>query len=665
MTTSPSATFCPAFRAVRDPAWLYPANGHRQALMALEAGVDAGHAVTLLTGEAGAGKTLLLYAVVARYHDELRVGWFSQDGSSPNDPLRSALEAFRVDAPDLEPAELLSRLRKFLERGPGAGRPALLIVDDAHLLSDWALDQLRQASELEVEGAPLLCLILAGEPGLRARLAQPQNLGLKNRIGGRFHLPPLNDREAAGYVAHRLAIARCACHGGVSPFEPGALKILHHWSGGVPGVLNELARRCLHDADLARLEKIGASFVEIRLRAALNDRGAARVAGAGAAGRPDPAADKGGPVPAEPDAPPPAKEQPARVVLPAPAAEQPASAPRGDDSGATPASQPASQPQPAATAPSAPAAGRPLPEPYAEGAPVAAAASRRGSVAILLAGAAAVAAGLVWVLLPAQDETGATEIAAVAPTQARGAAGTPSTASKDDPITALAAAPEGDAADGEGASSAAQDAPEALTFAGVAALPAGTSSLAGHLPPVAGVSPPPDPAALMSEALEAGDELPGLATVLYERAALRGNKLAAYFAGQAYETGEGVGVDHNRARAWYRAAGGLWGADERLEALADRPVVQGLNSRPVPVMQTVLPSGQLEIHWRAADRESPTRFAVEYVLAGGNGQPLRVQTDRSAILLDGPVARWRLITLDVVGYDAEATEWMSPAPVAR
>ena len=35
------------------------------------------------------------------------------------------------------------------------------------------------------------------------------------------------------------------------------------------------------------------------------------------------------------------------------------------------------------------------------------------------------------------------------------------------------------------------------------------------------------------------------------------------------------------------------------------------------------------------------------------------------ILLDGPVARWRVITLDAVGEDAEATDWMSPAPAAR
>lgn len=702
MATPKPATLCPAFRMVRDPAWLYPADSHRHALTGIEGAVEAGRSVTLLTGEEGAGKTLLLYAVVAHFHDLLRVGWFNQDGDQPNDAMRSALEAFHLDAPDLEPGELLARLRLFLERGHGAGRPPLLIVDDADLLSDWSLEQLRLIAELEAGGAPLACLLLAGGPDLPARLDDPRHAALKARIGTRVDLAPLTEREAAGYVSHRMAIARCACHGGASPFDQGALKVLYYWSGGVPGLLNEMAQRCLHEADLARLDTIGATFAETRLRARFAGQGPridppviaepaappdhdpiARLpllpgsgptiapkfgpppAGTGAPAETtvetstDTAADTPG---AALDAPfgPPLPPEPPQAITPEP---QPVPseiiAPRPPMPPPMPPPEPVLLPEPRPVPPlptspqppqrqlvqdfSVPAESGARSQP---GQPAGVRPRRRGAIAVLLAGTAVLVGGVFWMLLPARDGIDLIEPPADRSAWPRAFPEDGGLTASDPLIDPLPDTAMADPATPDPAPMAPVVDPVVL---------ANPSD----------VTPSPDAESLMEAALEVGMDEPALATLLYQRAALRGNRLAAYFAGQAYEIGEGVRVDVNRARGWYRLAGDMWGAAERLEELTALPLPQGAGRAPVPVSQTVFPSGQLELHWTTEGHVGPERFAVEYVPGGEDGQLQRVVTELSAILLEGPVMRWRVVTLDVAGGDAGATGWMSPTPAPR
>lgn len=175
------------------------------------------------------------------------------------------------------------------------------------------------------------------------------------------------------------------------------------------------------------------------------------------------------------------------------------------------------------------------------------------------------------------------------------------------------------------------------------------------------ISQPPDPRLLVEQAIANELTSPARAALLYESAALWGDRRAAYFAGQLYETGLGVPRDLRRARAWYRAAGDMAGAERRLQQLAVPADLPSDPGRARPLEQRLYPDAALEIHWQG---DAPI-FAVEYVRAGEPGPAQRLQTSLTAVLLDGPVSRWRILSLREDGGEAAATGWSRATPGGR
>lgn len=564
-------------------------------------GAESSHRLTLLTGDTGTGKTLSMRVVAAELRNEFTVGWIDATKGALRDPLASVPAAFGLKIPGAGAGDVLLRMQEFLGDQNRQGRPAILFVDDAHLCRPDALEDLRGLSDPGGRGAETMPLLMAGAPYLRARLTDPQHRGLYRLISGYFDLPPLGVDEARAYIDHRFAVAGCECHAGVSPFEHGSVRVLHHWAGGVPEAMNEMARQCLRQAQAAGRDRLDAEFVDTCLR----ERGLKARPGAGVADRQDvPSVEPGQPVVELPvrAAPPPTTAPPSSTV---PRHEMPPVI-DGDQPVSTTRSLPVLTSQPVRA------------EKSASSSP----GLSRAAFVLAIAGAAG---ALYWWQIRERNP----DLTTIADTDTQPAQLRP------DP----------------------DDLPPSA-FTQFAQNP--------ELPPVAQVErmvSMPDPAALMAEALSIGQDEPEDAALLYERAAIHGSARAAYYLGQAFEIGEGVNADPNRARSWYDTAEGIWGATDRLEGLSDQPVVQAAASAPVPVLQAILPSGQLELHWRAAEGESPATFAIETesddVTDQGVARIQRIITDRSAVLLENVPARWRFVTIGADGEDVAATDWFA------
>lgn len=187
------------------------------------------------------------------------------------------------------------------------------------------------------------------------------------------------------------------------------------------------------------------------------------------------------------------------------------------------------------------------------------------------------------------------------------------------------------------------------------------------LPSPVRVEPVPDPSSLLAEALTVGAVDPERAAELYARAALFGSGRAAYYLGQLHETGEGVAPDLLRARAWYGAATGIAGAAARLAQLG--PEGGAGNARemasgaPIPVRHRAYGTGQTELAWTAP--AGAARFRVQFQPAGGETRVEQRDTPLTAILLERPVTRWRVIALDRDGTEGAASPWSRISPPAR
>lgn len=126
--------------------------------------------------------------------------------------------------------ELVAHLR-------GLAKRTVIILDEAHLLPDKSLEDLRLLTADSLEHKSPFALILAGQPLLRERLADPQHYALEQRITVRVRLRPLTESEVALFIDKHLR----ACGAQRGLFEPDAITLLFQHTRGVPRRIQNLA----------------------------------------------------------------------------------------------------------------------------------------------------------------------------------------------------------------------------------------------------------------------------------------------------------------------------------------------------------------------------------------------------------------------------------------
>jgi type II secretory pathway predicted ATPase ExeA len=237
------------FDLTPNPRLLLLTSQHREALSNIEYGISARRGLTVLTGEAGTGKTTLVRAALAR----LTAG---QAGLRPgpcahlNNPTLDRAEFVETLARafSLPPsaatskARLLFELERVLLETYHAGGCAALIVDEAQSLPRELLEEIRLLANIETETVKLLPLVLIGQPELGDRLNQPELRQLKQRIALRCRLEPLDLQETGAYVAMRIR------QSGGEPaglFTRDAIVAIHQRARGIPRTINVIADNAL------------------------------------------------------------------------------------------------------------------------------------------------------------------------------------------------------------------------------------------------------------------------------------------------------------------------------------------------------------------------------------------------------------------------------------
>src|SRR5258708_13147788 len=109
-------------------------------------------------------------------------------------------------------------------------------------MSVESLEQIRILSNLETATRKLLQILLVGQPELEEKLKLNELRQLDQRIGIRCYLKPLPRKETYRYVEHRLRIAGLP---GALPFTRSALGTLHHYSHGIPPLINPASTHTL------------------------------------------------------------------------------------------------------------------------------------------------------------------------------------------------------------------------------------------------------------------------------------------------------------------------------------------------------------------------------------------------------------------------------------
>ncbi len=150
--------------------------------------------------------------------------------------------------------ELESNLAEHREQGI----VSVLVVDEAQSLPHDLLEEVRLLTNIATGTETLLRVVLVGQPVLGDRLNEVGFRQLKQRVGLRYRLPPLDLRETATYIAHRLVVA------GGSParcFSREAVMTIYEHSRGIPRTINVIAENALLTGFAADERPVGPEIV--------------------------------------------------------------------------------------------------------------------------------------------------------------------------------------------------------------------------------------------------------------------------------------------------------------------------------------------------------------------------------------------------------------------
>jgi type II secretory pathway predicted ATPase ExeA len=222
----------------------------------LEALVDDG-GIGMVTGEIGIGKTTAVRNFISNVDQGHYHICYVGNTRHPRGILKAFVESFGV-TPAFLRSDILSQMarlvtRTFLEQR----RRTIFVLDEAHTVEDSFLEDLRLATNFEMDSRDSLALILVGHPSLRARLRQPIHAAFADRIVVHYRLEGLSSSETSAYIGEHMQQA------GAEPdiFSPEACKALFEIAQGVPRRINRLALACLLKGISGKVKPITAEHV--------------------------------------------------------------------------------------------------------------------------------------------------------------------------------------------------------------------------------------------------------------------------------------------------------------------------------------------------------------------------------------------------------------------
>lgn len=221
-----------------DARFYYPGESQQGALLKLRYALEMRQPAALLAGPAGVGKTALVQNLLRKCSEALVPRLQIVYPQLASDQLLSYLAAQlnpNVALRSESPEQNLRLLEKTLSDNARAGKHALIIIDEAHLLANnGGLETVRLLLNLQNNGLPVATVMLLGQTNLLVAVERMPSL--EERIAVKCLLRRLTQTETMAYVQHRLQAA-----GATKPiFSDGALEAVHQHSLGVPRRINRL-----------------------------------------------------------------------------------------------------------------------------------------------------------------------------------------------------------------------------------------------------------------------------------------------------------------------------------------------------------------------------------------------------------------------------------------
>ncbi len=248
------------FTLTPDPRFLVFTPSYNEVLASLYYGLENAKGLIVLTGEVGTGKTTALRWILRRLDSSVLAAYIFNPRLSIDEFYHHVTSLLGIRE-WTNKAELLSVLGRVLDDRHRRGLRTVLIIDEAHELSEYVLEEIRLLLNFESDTAKHLQIILSGQhEEMRKKLNLDSLRQLKQRVAlrSRIHSLP-NVDEVERYITERLLIA-----GSDQPniFTPGAIDFIFQCSEGIPRQINNVCDNAMLAGYAAGEQIIGRKIIE-------------------------------------------------------------------------------------------------------------------------------------------------------------------------------------------------------------------------------------------------------------------------------------------------------------------------------------------------------------------------------------------------------------------
>lgn len=240
------------FENTPDSRFLYPSRNHEDVLQKVLFALNSEKGCTMLSGEYGCGKTVLIRTIASRFDPEhYEVELINYPVFQRESFLRDVVHQFGVDSGGADRAQLFRDLSQHFYRNVIEEKRNILIIDEAQLLDDpEVFEELRLLLNMQLEDRFLIKVLLVGQPELREKIMQYPRLD--QLVAVKCHLHRFDLDDTRGYIKHRIQIAG----GKEGLFSEAAIYLVQKLSNGIPRRINNVADLCLLEGYRRKARKI-------------------------------------------------------------------------------------------------------------------------------------------------------------------------------------------------------------------------------------------------------------------------------------------------------------------------------------------------------------------------------------------------------------------------
>jgi type II secretory pathway predicted ATPase ExeA len=235
----------PPFRITPHTDFFFDGADRGATLEALIYAVLHDEGIVKVSGEVGSGKTMLSRVLMERLPQHVDTIYLATASLAADEILHAIADDLECALSRERRSVALRELQEHLIRLYGEGRRVVILIDEAHVMPEDTLEQVRLLSNLESNRHKLLQIVLFGQPELDATLAKPSLRQLRDRITHAFRMRPLTQAEVGKYLSFRM---RAAGYRGPEVFTPRACALIARATGGLTRRINILADKSLLSA---------------------------------------------------------------------------------------------------------------------------------------------------------------------------------------------------------------------------------------------------------------------------------------------------------------------------------------------------------------------------------------------------------------------------------